>query len=861
MKKRTVHLVCNAHLDPVWQWEWEEGAAEALSTFRTAADFCEEFDGFVFNHNEAVLYQWIEEYDRALFERIRRLVRQGKWHIGGSWYLQPDCHMPAGESLVRQILVGKSYFRNRFGVDNTTAYNFDSFGHSRGLVQILAKSGYDFYIHCRPTPGELVDPLPARVYRWVGYDGSSVASHQAYGWYCSDRGKAVQRVEDVLKGTAGDGLPASLALWGIGDHGGGPSREDLKLLERFRRRRTDLRLVHSTPEAFFCDILRSGRALPEYRHTLHRCFPGCYTSQARIKQQHRALENAYYVAERMVAHAWALGLMPYPKSELDAALRDLLFCEFHDILPGSSVPQVEDMALRILGRGVENCTALRARAFHALCRGQAKPKVGVVPILAVNPHAYPVTGVFECELSMPDIHWNDGFWNPVVRQSGQVLATQCEQETAHVNVEWRKRVVFRATLPPSQIARFDVTFVNQRKRPAPRLKIRDGAVRFRSPDMDLRINARTGLMDSLRFGGSELLKRPAFGIVCLQDDDDAWGTFQHSLRKQAGVFRLVSRKRATELGGTAREPVVVAEDGPVRAVVEAAFEHHDSQAFVRYVLPREGAWFDVEVTVLNAEKAKMLKLCLPVGFDGARVMCQTVYGREERHMDGSEQVAQKWVALLPASLRTHAVAVLNRGTYAFDASPGGLRLNLLRSPMYTFLPFSREARPEGNRFDARMDQGERRFAFRVILDAGGRLLDRVEREAQVYNESPFLLSFFPSGAAGRKPRPMVEVDDPAVVLTAAKRSERGNRLLVRLFEPAGKRRTASLRILGRFRKTVRLEPFEIKSLVVDPKTGAMEETDLMERPLRRDGIAAAAASRTTRCGRIQAKRGQPEDRG
>ncbi|MBW4840748.1 MAG: alpha-mannosidase, partial [Paenibacillaceae bacterium] len=105
MKK--LHLLSNAHLDPVWQWEWDEGAAAAISTFRAAADFCEEYEGYIFNHNEAILYQWIEEYEPALFARIQTLVQQGKWHIMGGWYLQPDCNMPSGESFARQILLGR----------------------------------------------------------------------------------------------------------------------------------------------------------------------------------------------------------------------------------------------------------------------------------------------------------------------------------------------------------------------------------------------------------------------------------------------------------------------------------------------------------------------------------------------------------------------------------------------------------------------------------------------------------------------------------------------------------------------------------------------------------------------------------
>ena len=106
MNKTKIHLVSNAHLDPVWLWEWEDGAGAALSTFRQAAAFCEERRGYVFCHNESVLYQWVKDYEPALFARIRKLVKSGRWHVMGGWYVQPDCNMPSGESFVRQILLG-----------------------------------------------------------------------------------------------------------------------------------------------------------------------------------------------------------------------------------------------------------------------------------------------------------------------------------------------------------------------------------------------------------------------------------------------------------------------------------------------------------------------------------------------------------------------------------------------------------------------------------------------------------------------------------------------------------------------------------------------------------------------------------
>ena len=149
---KNLHLVCNAHLDPVWLWELEEGIAETLSTFRVCAQFCEEYDGFIFNHNEALLYQWVEKYEPSLFKRIQKLVKDKKWHIMGGWFIQPDCNMPSGESFVRQILEGRNYFMEKFGSFPTTCINFDAFGHTRGLVDIMKNSGYVSYLFCRPEP-------------------------------------------------------------------------------------------------------------------------------------------------------------------------------------------------------------------------------------------------------------------------------------------------------------------------------------------------------------------------------------------------------------------------------------------------------------------------------------------------------------------------------------------------------------------------------------------------------------------------------------------------------------------------------------------------------------------------------------
>ena len=380
-RKRNVHLIGNAHLDPVWLWEWEEGAAETLSTFRTAAELCEKDRAFIFNHNEVILYKWIQEYDPELFERIRKLVKSGRWHIMGGWYLQPDCNMPSGESFVRHILLGKNYFKQQFGVDVKTAINFDPFGHSRGLVQILKKSGYDSYLFGRPQ--KQFCTLPEDNFIWVGYDGSEVMATRLFSWYNSGLGKARDKIEQCLKEFSDYDL--LLLPWGVGNHGGGPSAKDLRDLNRLIAEKSEDNISHSTPEAYFKQLGKKRNTLPRYKKSLNPWAIGCYTSMIRLKQNHRLLESELFSLEKMACAAAVQGLMRYPYEQIMEALEDLLYSQFHDVLPGSSIPPVEEAGLRLLDHGLEIASRLKARLFFRLSSGQPKAKTGQYPILVYNP--------------------------------------------------------------------------------------------------------------------------------------------------------------------------------------------------------------------------------------------------------------------------------------------------------------------------------------------------------------------------------------------------------------------------------------------------------------------------------------------
>jgi len=824
---KSVHLVCNAHIDPVWLWQWQEGAAEAISTFRTAADFCEEFDGFVFNHNEAVLYRWVEEYEPALFRRIQRLVRPKKWHIMGGWHLQPDCNMPSGESFVRQILLGNAYFREKFGVKPTTAINFDPFGHTRGLVQILAKSGYDSYVFCRPSQD--LCALEKDQFIWEGYDGSRVLANRS-ATYGSTRGKAAEQVERFIRENAAD--PCGIVLWGVGNHGGGPSRADLKALARLMRKNREVNICHSTPEAFFAQLERANPALPVRRADLNSFSVGCYTSQIRVKQGHRLLENELYSTEKMAAAAHFQKRLEYPAKELRQAMLDLATSEFHDALPGSLIQPVEAATLRLQDHALEILGRVKARAFFRLAEGQPKAKAGEIPLLVYNPHPFPVQTMVECEFQLADQNWTDTFTVATAFQGGKPLPTQLEKELSSLNLDWRKRAVFPAQLAPSQMNRFDCRLEVVAGRPRPRLKGSNGRIRFKAESLDVIVNTKTGLIDRCRAGRVEMLAPGAFRPLVFLDNEDPWGMRVKSFRRKAGAFKLLSPAESARFAGVRvkKLPAVrVIEDGPARVVVEALFGFGNSRICQQYKLPRRGTEIEVELRVHWNEKDRMLKLSIPTLDAKARYMGQVAYGADELKSNGDEAVAQKWVAAVSDS-RDAALTVLNDGIYGSDFSKGEIRLSLLRSAVYSGHPIGDRPIVPQDRYTARIDQGERFFSFRINAGRSKERMALVDREALVFNEKPMALSFFPSGA-GTKAKPFVTLSDPSAQLAACKKAEAGDGLIARLFEPAGRRRATTVSLpFARMRKRVVLEKFEILTFLVDLKKRTWTKVNLLEQP-------------------------------
>lgn len=760
MKMKEMYMLCNAHLDPVWLWQKEEGIAEAISTFRVAADFCEKYDGFIFNHNESVLYEWVEEYEPALFERIKKLVQEGKWRIMGGWYLQPDCVMPSGETFIRQIEVGNQYFEEKFGVKSQTAVNFDPFGHNRGLVQILAKNGYQNYVFVRP-----LGMIPEQNFIWKGYDGSEVIGHNVYGTYNSPKGRVLERVTDMLNNPNDIGL----LCWGVGNHGGGPSEEDWKALCNYQEEHREIHMIPCGCEEYFQTVDKA--QLRTLEQSLVHCMVGCYTSMVRIKQKHRQLENELAICEKMLATSGVF----YDEKEIKMAEKALLFSEFHDSLPGTMIKKAEEDMLRQMDYGREILAKHCVKAFFKLCEGQTAGKRGEIPVLVFNPNPYWVEQEVEVEFQLEEQNFNvpEVTLAHVRTPDGAYLPTQNIKEDCTFNLDWRKRIVFRAKLKPMSMNRFDCELyaIKEPKRPIHACEENDTHFLFDNGRMQVAISKRTGLLDKYCVGGKDYLKEQSAQIKVYDDNEDPWRMQVNGFYHQSDVFELVSKEEANDFNGYPQENIEnvrVIENGDVLTKIQAIFKYANSFAVVTYTIPKLDDYVDIRIKLYSNDANKMYKLAFPTTFENSKFVGQMAFGKEELLKEGKEVFYQKWCGLFNGG---KGFAVLNNGTYGGSCEGNTLHISLLRTPVYSAHPIYDRQIAEADRNHEHMDMGEREFAYRLTTD-----IEYVDAKAEEYNQSVYALSFFPSGQ-GESKDTMMELTNRNLILTKYDKKVNGKRCL------------------------------------------------------------------------------------
>ena len=364
----TVSALGHAHIDLAWLWPIRETIRKGARTFATALRMMERYPDYVFGASQPQLYQWMKEGYPALYAEVKARVAEGRWEVQGAMWVEPDANVPSGESLVRQILYGKRFFRDEFGVDVTNLWMPDVFGYSGSLPQMLRAAGLTTFMTQKLSWSE-VNTFPHHTFHWEGIDGSRVLVHMPpEGTYNSSAApRAIARAEDnFLDKAVSDRV---LVLFGIGDGGGGPGEEHLERLARERDLQGLAPVVQEPSQVFFDRLEENSAQYPVWRGELYlEKHQGTLTSQARNKRYNRKLEFALRELELSASRAWLLSGTPYPKDALDRIWKEMLLLQFHDILPGSSITRVYDESLlryAALLAEVEELTA----AADAACLG------------------------------------------------------------------------------------------------------------------------------------------------------------------------------------------------------------------------------------------------------------------------------------------------------------------------------------------------------------------------------------------------------------------------------------------------------------------------------------------------------------
>lgn len=358
-KTYTLLCVSHAHIDMNWMWSWPETVAVTNDTFQTMLTLMDEFPGFIFSQSQASVYHLIEKYNPRMFDAIRQRIQEGRWEVTASQWVEGDKNMVSGESISRHLLYTREYLQGKFGLspeDVQVDFEPDTFGHPATLPSILSRGGVRYYYHCRGSHGP-------HLYWWVGPDGARILAFNDVKWYM---GPIEPQIAEPLTGFASaTGLKHMPVFYGVGNHGGGPTRRDLQRLLDMNQWPVFPNLAFSTLHHFFRLAESEAQNVPSVVGERNFVFTGCYTSQARHKWANRHGENLLFTAEVAAVLGDQLADVEYPHENLREAWIHLLFNQFHDILPGSGVRETREYALghaqqTHAAAGIARTNALRA---------------------------------------------------------------------------------------------------------------------------------------------------------------------------------------------------------------------------------------------------------------------------------------------------------------------------------------------------------------------------------------------------------------------------------------------------------------------------------------------------------------------
>ncbi|MFN6463211.1 MAG: alpha-mannosidase [Nostoc sp. DedVER02] len=701
--KSKIFLLGHAHLDLAWLWPVSETWNAAQNTFESVLKLQEDFPELIFCHSTPALYAWIEEHRPDLFQAIQAQVAAGRWEVVGGMWVEPELNIIAGESIVRQLLYGQRYIQEKFGKLSTIVWVPDSFGFCATLPQFFANAGIEYFVTQKLRWNDTTK-FDYGAFWWRSPDGSEVFSLMS-----APIGEAIDPVKMAsyaLEWQSQTGLSQSLWLPGVGDHGGGPTRDMLETAQRWQKSPFFPDLEFTTTEKYLQQIVEtrfiasvsnndspsSSSSFPTWNDELYLEFHrGCYTTHADQKRWNRRCENLLYEAELFATLATVSCGVTYPKAEIEAAWKQVLFQQFHDILPGSSITQVYTDALPQWQQVEQIGTKILQESLFAIASHITRsepPKPDSLPIFVFNSLNWQRSEVVSISLPTPE-EWQ------IYDTSGKQLVSQLSEPST---------LLFLATeIPPVGYRIFWLSPSSSSSPSSPSSSSLLPDWILENELLQVVIDPDTGDLSSIfdKTYQRELLSGAGNQLQAFKDSGQYWD-----------AWNIDPNYAQHPLPSTNLQSIQWLEQGPVQSRVRVVRQLGESEFCQDYILQAGSPLLKIATTVNWQENHVLVKAAFPLhieaDFATYEIPCSAIR-RSTKPQTPAEQAKWEVPALRWADLTTetqegnYGVSLLNDCKYGYDSKPNQLRLTLLRSPNWP---------------DSKADKGFHEFTYTFYPHAG-----------------------------------------------------------------------------------------------------------------------------------------------
>jgi alpha-mannosidase len=801
-KSYTIYLGGNSHIDLAWLWRWQETVEVAKETFSTIMNNMEEYEDIIFIQSQAQAYQWMEEYYPDVFRRIQKKVKEGRWELIGGLWAEPDCNLIDGESFIRQILYGKRYFMEKFGVDIKIGWNPDSFGYNWNMPQFFKKSGVDSFVTQKISWNDTT-VFPYFLFWWEGVDGSKLLTYFPPTGYVG-RIQAENITMGIKQFEKNTGLKDTYILYGLGNHGGGPNREMLNRSLSYKKQMIFPEIKHSTFSSFIDRIRKGGlKAVPTWKDELYLEYHrGTYTTQAETKRFNRESEVLLSNTEKISSLAFLLG-SEYDQKSLKSSWEKVLMNQFHDILPGSSInPVYKDSRESYLEAHRTAKKELQKNLNHLA--SQINTQVGPEgkPLIIFNTLSWKRDGL--AQVFLPSNSENIS----VADDSGQKIPFQLQK------TENGTLLSFIARKIPALGYR---VFKIQKSSSAPfRSGVSVEANALENQFFRITLHPESGNIVSIfdKLAKREVLASSAQGnqLQLLEDIPDRWDAWNIQYTGREWLL-----DKADSISIKKKGPVMASIQvdksylGLAKAKREPTTEFPSSffsQEIILYDgIPR----IDIKMKADWWEEHVLLKVAFPVDINNDSATYEIPFASIQRPTTRNtpwekarfEVPAIRWADL---SSRDYGVSLLNDSKYGHDIKDNVMRLTLLRSPLSP---------------DPMADRGKHEFAYSLYPHKGDwKDADTVQKG---YEFNVPLFAFFEDPHDGQLPpaSSFFKAEPSNIIVVTVKKAEDRDSIVLRLYESEGQETEASISFFQKPKRIYELDLMEKRSRSLSTRDGML----------------------------------------